>query len=158
MHRWVAALMMAVIGAFLFGAFVLQDIRIHPELGARDLPWGLILRYGLAMSLGGALIGFLASGLFGRRGIGGWGLALLGGLLVSALAGLAGSAFGLLPELLADGFSTADAIRIGAGLLVLPLAAAEAPLLLVIIVGLIAATHLWSRTIRRNGKDRLANN
>lgn len=148
MHRWVSSLIIALIGAVLFGAFVLQDIRIHPELGPQDLPWGLILRYGVAMTLGGALIGFLFCGLFGRSGFGGWLLAILGGVLAASLSGLIGSAFGLLPDLLADGFSTADAIQIGAGLLVLPFAAGGQPILLPIVATLIVATHLWCKRWR----------
>ena len=55
----IAALMMALTGAFLFGAFVLEDIAQRPDVPAGDLPWGLMLRYGVAMALGGALAGLL---------------------------------------------------------------------------------------------------
>lgn len=142
--------MMALIGASLFGAFVLQDIRIHPELGLQDLPWGLILRYSAAMTLGGALIGYLFCGLFGRTGAGGWVLALFGGVLAASLSGLIGSVFGLMPDLLADGFSTSDAIRIGVGLLVFPLASLEQPILFPLVMSMIIASHIWSKRARND--------
>ncbi len=155
MHKLVAALIMAIIGALLFSAFVMQDIRIHPELGPQDLPWGLIIRYGVAMTLGGALAGYLLCGTFGRGGAGGWVLALLGwvlallgGIIAASLSGLLGSAFGLLPDMLSDGFSLSEAIQIGAGLLVLPFAADEEPILIPAVVALIAATHILCKRLR----------
>ncbi len=151
MHKLVAALMMAIIGALLFSAFVMQDIRIHPELGPQDLPWGLIIRYGVAMTLGGALAGYLLCGTFGRGGVGGWVLALLGGIIAASLSGLLGSAFGLLPDMLSDGFSLSEAIQIVAGLLVLPLAAIEEPVLIPAVAALIAATHILCK--RRRSVD-----
>lgn len=151
MHKLVAALMMAIIGALLFSAFVMQDIRIHPELGPQDLPWGLIIRYGVAMTLGGALAGYLLCGTFGRGGVGGWVLALLGGVIAASLSGLLGSAFGLLPDMLSDGFSLSEAIQIVAGLLVLPLAAIEEPVLIPAVAALIAATHILCK--RRRSVD-----
>lgn len=148
MHKWVAALMMALTSAVLFGAFVIQDIRIHPELAPQDLPWGLIIRYGLAMILGGALAGLVFCGLFGRGAIGGWVVALLGGIIAVSVSGLFGSAFGLLPDMLSDGFSVSEAVQIGAGLLVLPLSATEEPILIPIVAGLIAATHILCKRQR----------
>jgi len=145
--------MMALIGAFLFGAFVLQDIRIHPELGPQDLPWGLIIRYSAAMVLGGALIGYLFCGFFGRNGIGGWMLAMIGGVLAASLSGLIGSAIGLSPELLADGFSAAELIRIAAGLLVFPLASLEQPVLFPLVIGMIVITHIFTKRARREMKN-----
>ncbi len=142
MHRSIAAGMMALTGAFLFAAFVLQDIRIHPEISRGELPWGLITRYGLAMTAGGALVGFVLAGLFGRRGVLGWVLALVGGTVAASLSGLIGSAFGLLPELLSDGFSASDAAMVVAGLLILPLTAIEEPWILAVLAALIALTQI----------------
>lgn len=150
MHRLIASLMMALIGAALFAAFVLQDIKIHPETEFADLPWNLILRYALAMTAGGALVGFMFCGLFGRNGVLGWVLALIGGVIAASISGLFGSAFGLLPDLLADGFSTSDAVQVAAGLLILPLAAIEQPMVLVIVLALIVVTHLWCNRARQS--------
>ena len=148
MHRWITALMMALLGAILFVAFVLQDIRIHPELAPGDLPWGLIIRYALAMTLGGALSGYLFAGLFGRGGLGGWLLAILSGVIATAIAGLFGSAFGLIPDMLTDGFSTAEIIQIAAGLLMLPLALIEQPWLALVVGAILIVTHLRCKISR----------
>ena len=150
MHRWTAAAMMALLGAVLFAAFVLQDIRLLSKDAAGDLPWGLILRYGGAMTLGGALAGYLFSGLFGRSGIMGWCLTLISGLIVAAVAGALGSAFGLLPDALTTGFGTKQMIEIAAGLLILPLALIEEPWLAIVVGALLVITHLRSRMQRQN--------
>jgi hypothetical protein len=135
--------MMALAGASLFAAFVGQDIRLRPaNMALADLPWGLILRYVAAMAAGGAVAGLIFAGFFGRRGVFGWVLAALGGLLATAISGALGSAFGLLPDLLADGYHSSDVIPVAAGLLVLPLAAGEQPLLLVVVAALVALTHV----------------
>lgn len=145
MKRSIAAGMMALTGVFLFAAFVLEDIRIHPEVPAGELPWGLILRYAVAMALGGAFVGFALAGLFGRTGILGWPLALIGGLLATSLSGLFGSVFGLLPDLLSDGFSVSDVIQAAAGLLILPFAAGDQPWIVLAVLALIIATHVLCR-------------
>lgn len=149
MHRTKAALMMALLGALLFTAFVLQDVRNHPQIAPGDLPWDLIVRYAAAMTLGGALAGFVFSGLFGRQGIGGWLLSLLSGLIAAAVSGLVGSAIGLLPDLSVDGVTTGEFIQMAAGLLVLPLSIAEQPWLAIPVAGLLVATHLWCRAARQ---------
>lgn len=145
--------MMALIGAFFFALFVLQDVRTHSELAGRDLPWVLIARYAVAMTIGGALVGFMLSGLFGRGGVGGWILACLGGLVAATLSGLFGSAFGLLPDLLADGYSTSDLVQAGAGALIVPLSLIEQPVFISVFAGLIVATHLWAKRARRANTD-----
>ena len=150
MHRITAALMMALLGALLFAAFVLQDIRLRPDLPAGELPWGLMIRYGLAMTLGGAIAGLLFSGLFGRSGAGGWVLTLIAGILAAAISGVLGSAVGLLPELLTDGLNTTEIVRVAAGLLILPLAIVEQPWLAIVLVLLLVITHLRCHAARRN--------
>lgn len=150
MPRLIASLMMALIGAYLFAAFVLQDLRIHPDVPRSDLPWALILRYALAMVLGGAVSGLLFCGLFGRKGAFGWVLAVIGGIIAASVSGLLGSAFGLLPNLLSDGFSTTDAVQVAAGLLILPLSAIEQPSVLAIVLGLIVLAHVLLRRARKS--------
>ena len=149
MHRTKSALMMALLGALLFAAFVLQDIRNHPEIPTGELPWDLILRYAVAMTLGGALAGFVFSGLFGRQGIGGWILTMISGLIAAAVSGLIGSAIGLLPDLSAGGLSTGEILQIAVGLLVLPLSIAEEPWLVLPVAALLIATHVWCRAARQ---------
>ena len=145
MQRWTVPLMMALLALSLFDAFVTQDIRSSPVADASNLPWGLILRYAAAMAAGGALAGLLFRRRFGRPGISGWVQAFLFGAIAATFAGLLGSAFGLMPDLMADGFSPADAIKIGFGLLILPLSIIEAPWLGLVVVGVIAITHLLCR-------------
>ncbi len=149
MHRTKAALMMALLGAFLFVAVVMQDIRRHPEIAPGDFPWGLMIRYFIAMILGGALSGFVFSGLFGRSSIFGWLLSFLSGVIAAAFSGLIGSAIGLLPDMIADGLSTGELIQIGAGLLVLPFSIAEKPWLAIPVVALLLVTHVWCRSARQ---------
>lgn len=146
----IAALMMALSGAFFFVVFVLQDVRIHPELTWDQLPWSLIARYAVAMTAGGALAGVVFSGLFGRSGTGGWFLALLGGAIASLLSGLFGSAFGLLPDLLADGLTMAELIKVVLGALVVPLSVIEQPFLLIVLIGLVLATHELCKRARQS--------
>ena len=64
------------------------------------------------------------------------------------VAGLLGSALGLLPDLLRDGWQMSDLVPILFGLAVLPLAFVGKPLLLVAWLGLIALTHVWARQAR----------
>lgn len=147
--RATVALMMAITGAMFFFVFVAEDASNIPDLKWSDLPLGLILRYLLAMGLGGALAGALMAGLFGRGGIGGWALAALGGVLATLIAGLLGSATGIVPDLLADGWQVADLIPILFGLLVLPLAMAGKPLIALVWLALIVTTHLLAARARR---------
>lgn len=147
--RAIVVLMMALVGAMFFFVFIAEDITNMTDLEWADLPWGLILRYVLAMGAGGALAGALAAGLFGRAGLLGWLLALLGGVIAVVLAGLMGSAIGLLPDLLRDGWQTADLIPVLFGLLVVPMAAAGEPLVGAALIGLIALTHFLARRRRR---------
>jgi hypothetical protein len=146
--RYVTTGMMALIGAVFFFAFLLEDVVGRSSVVWADLPWAVILRYVVAMVIGGALAGWLLAGSFGRRGVAGWLLALLGGALATTIAGLLGSAFGLLPDLLADGWEMADLIPIGYGLAVLPLAFAGVPLLSLAWLVLVALTHVLAKRAR----------
>lgn len=146
--RTITTVMMALTGASLFIAFMLEDLSGLNADQAAALPRSLVLRYILAMAIGGALAGWLLAGLFGRRGLRGWLLALLGGILTALIAGLLGSAVGLLPDLLADGFSMGDLIAVAFGLFVFPLALAGQPLLFALWLALLALTHLWARRAR----------
>lgn len=135
---------MALAGCLLFCAFLLEDA---VEISAVDwaaLPWGLIARYIVAMALGGALAGWLAGGLFGRAGLVGWLLSGLGAVLAAVSSGLFGSFFGLMPDMLRDGLQLGDAIAVGFGALVLPLAAYGHPWLLLGWLLLVVLAHLWA--------------
>ncbi len=141
-------LTLALASMLLFLALVFEDIG---ELAAADwseLPLGLIVRYAVAMGIGGAIAGYVLTGLFGRAGVIGWGLAMTGGVLVATFAGLLGSAIGLSPDLLSDGYQTRDIIAIGAGALVLPLAVIGWPVLLPVWIVLIARAHMLARKWR----------
>ncbi|MBE9636797.1 hypothetical protein [Salipiger mangrovisoli] len=146
--RYVTTLMMALIGVMLIAAFMAEDAAAKGDVTWADLPKGLMLRYLLAMAIGGALAGWLLSGMFGRRGVGGFMLGFLGSVIATLVAGLFGSAAGLLPDLLRDGWSSADLIPVLYGLAVLPLAFAGQPLLFVGWLVLMLLTHLWARRIR----------
>lgn len=151
--RFVTTAMMAITGALFFSAFVLEDT----TGGGRDwanLPRGLAVRYLAAMAVGGAIAGWLLAGLFGRRGVLGWLLAVLGGIVASLVAGIFGSAVGLIPDLLADGFSMADLIPIAAGIIIVPLAFGGMPLLIPVWLALIVVTHVWARRARTDGGPR----
>lgn len=149
MQKQITVLIMAVTGLLFFAAFVSQDIRVLPDVTWGELPWGLILRYALAMTFGGALAGFLFAGFFGRRGFLGWLLAIIGGVLSALVAGLFGSAIGLLPDLLADGYHTADLVRAGLGVLVIPLSLIEQPALILLLAGLVGLAHVMAKRARR---------
>ncbi|MEM1073018.1 MAG: hypothetical protein AAGI36_01095 [Pseudomonadota bacterium] len=150
MARRVASPMMALTGAIFFFAFVFQDIRIHPEIPAGELPWGLIIRYGVAMTLGGAVAGYLMAGLFGRSGIGGWILSFLAGTLATLLLGLVGSAFGLIPDLADQGLTSGELVQITLGALVVPLSLIEQPYLILVLLVLFGATHELCVISKRN--------
>ena len=97
------------------------------------------------MGLAGALVGYLLSGMFGKSGLKGWVLAWLGGLLVATIAGIVGSAVGLLPDLIAGGPRTGAIVAILAGALVLPLALIGWPILVLIWILLVSLAHITAR-------------
>ena len=146
--RHVTAAMVALIGAGLFFVLLAGDLPGRESGEWDDLPTRLVVRYIVTMALGSAAAGWLLAGLFGRRGVGGWVLALAGAVATTMVAGLLGSAMGLLPDLLRDGLQSADIIPILFGLAVLPLAFVGNPLLLAGWLVLIALTHVWARQAR----------
>lgn len=97
---------------------------------------------------GGALVGFALAGLFGRRGVAGWGLAVLGGALVTLLGGLLGTAVETVPALLRAGSVVAEMIRVAAGMAVTPLAIVSAPWLGAVWAAGVAAIHLAAGAAR----------
>ncbi len=70
-------------------------------------------------------------------------------MLAAVSSGIFGSLFGLLPDMLHDGFQLGDVIAIGFGALVLPLATVGHPWLLILWLILVVASHLWARRVRR---------
>lgn len=101
------------------------------------------------MAIAGGLIGALLSGLFGRRGLVGWALALVAGLLIATVAGLLGSFFGGLPDLIARGTRPGDMIAVLAGGMVLPFVVADWPLIGALWLALLGATHILIRRLRQ---------
>ncbi|MEM1235854.1 MAG: hypothetical protein AAGI10_02710 [Pseudomonadota bacterium] len=145
--RWTVAIAMAVASALFFLEVLREDIAtVDSELS--QLPWALIIRYAVSMAAGGAIVGALLSGWFGRGGIGGWLLAILGGLIAAAFAGVVGSFVGFLPDIIAGGFDIGSAIAIFAGLIILPLAFLGWPLLIPIWAAIVCAAHIWAKRIR----------
>ncbi|WP_295314252.1 hypothetical protein [Roseobacter sp.] len=143
-------LTLALASMLLFLALVFEDVGELATVDWSELPLGLIVRYAVAMGIGGAIAGYILMGLFGRPGVIGWGLSMTGGILVATFAGLLGSAIGLSPDLLSDGYQTRDIVAIGAGALVLPLAVIGWPVLLPVWIVLIARAHMLARK-RRQG-------
>ena len=149
MIRPIASAMMALTGSFFFSVFVAQEIQALPDADLGQLPWALITRYVSAMALGGAVIGALFCGLFGRAGLGGWILALFTGLLAASDSGLFGSAIGALPDLMATGWNATALIPVLSGFLVLPFALAEQPMLAIVLFVMVSLTHVFIRNRRR---------
>ena len=143
-----ASLLLAAASALLFLALIFDDFGHLSETDWSELPLVLIVRYFLAMGVGGAIAGYALSNLFGRTGLLGWVLALIGGILAATFAGLLGSAIGLLPDLLSDGFQSHDILAVTAGALVLPLAMIGWPVLIPIWVCLVFLVHLLAKRQR----------
>ena len=146
--RLLITVAIAVTSALTFAALLIEDLNGFDDLEFDDLPWGLILRYMVTMALGGAVAGFLLAGMFGRRRFGGWFLAILGGVVATLLAGLLGSFFGWLPDYLSPGNQPNALVSILAGALVPIFAFAGRPILFLLWVVLIVATHLLARRAR----------
>jgi hypothetical protein len=147
--RLLVAGLMAVTGAAFFFIFLLQDIANPRYSDWHELPWAMLSRYVLAMGIGGGLSGWLLSGLFGRRGMGGWLLAILGGIIATGVAGILGSAVGMLPDLFRIGLDMREIIPVAFGFVVLPLAIIGQPPLLIVWLILIGLTHLGAKRIRQ---------
>lgn len=147
--RLIVVLMMAISGAVFFFAFLAEDLGGPSGITLSDIPTGLLLRYIFAMAAGGALAGFLLSGWFGRRGFLGGVLALLGAIVAALIAGLFGSAIGLAPDILADGWQMKDIIPIGMGAAIVPLAFVSQPILLLPWLTLLVITQIWTKAARQ---------
>ena len=141
---------MALSSALLFVVLLFEDVSDLVGAASTDLPWGLVLRYVLAMALAGAAMGAVLSGLFGRHGVVGWALAVVAGIVVATLSGMLGSLFGGLPDLLERGWRRADLIPLIAGAMVLPWAVAGWTWLLGIWLALVAFAHVRARRIREH--------
>ncbi|MES0827719.1 hypothetical protein [Ruegeria sp. SCP11] len=153
--RLVSTISMALIGASLFLLFLSRDLSegLQDEWAREN--WGLVVRYVIAMLLGGAIMGYLLASMFGHAGLGGWIWAFIGGLLSTLVAGACGSLIGLLPDLLADGWQAKDLVAILFGFLVLPIAAAEKLGSSVIWLAAVAATHVLSKYVRSKLRKRV---
>ncbi|MGR3803652.1 hypothetical protein [Marinibacterium profundimaris] len=146
--RGLVTIMMAITGAAFFFGFLTEELgHVTPEQ-AQSVPQELIIRYIVAMAIGGALSGLVCAGLFGRHGVGGWVLGLLGAVLASLLAGLIGSAIGQVPDMAAGGFNMTEVISIAFGLVLIPLAMAGRPVMIAVWAVLMVVTHLLARRAR----------
>ena len=96
--RLIVTIMMSLTGATFFFGFLTEEMARVTEEQAQLVSRGLIIRYIVAMAIGGAVAGLICAGLFGRHGLPGWLLVLLGAIVVTLLAGLIGSAIGQLPD------------------------------------------------------------
>ena len=146
--RWIVAGMLALANALFFFVFVLEDIPAQGGINLADLPWGLLIRYAVAMAIGGAIAGFCVSALFGRAGLLGWTFALIGGVLATLIAGIIGSAIGRSPELLSNGWQSTDAVAVAAGLILVPLSMIDFPWMFLIWLALVLVTHIWAKSTR----------
>ncbi|WP_428928541.1 hypothetical protein [Marinibacterium sp. SX1] len=146
--RLVVTVMMALIGGAFFFGFLAEDMGRASDPGVENVGRGLVLRYIVAMAIGGALAGALCAGLFGHGGVTGWLRAVVGAVLASLLAGLIGSAIGQLPDMAADGLNMTEVISIGFGLVLIPLAMVGQPVMVAVWAALSVATHLMAHRVR----------
>lgn len=145
--RGVAAVALAALACLMAFFFLYADR--NAAAGAEGL-WAFVTEVLLGHAAGGFVAGWLLAGLFGRRGVPGWGLALLGAVLASLLAGLVGGIIATLPALMSGTSMVSAAIRAGAGALVTPLAIAGAPWLGAVWLAGIAGLHLTARALRQS--------
>lgn len=146
--RLIVTIMMSFTGATFFFGFLTEEMGRVTEEQAQLVSRGLIIRYIVAMAIGGAVAGLICAGLFGRHGLPGWLLVLLGAIVVTLLAGLIGSAIGQLPDMAADGLNMTELISIGFGLVLIPLAMAGRPAMIAVWAVLMVVTHLLARRAR----------
>ena len=125
-----------------------QEIAGLPQEARGDIPWGLIFRYLIAFGLAGALLGFLVAGVFGRKGVAGWLLAFLGGVVVAIFGGVLGSFFGLVPDILSGGFENGVAVSVASGALLPFFALAGRPFLVALWLGLVVFAHVLAKRRR----------
>ncbi|PRY26468.1 hypothetical protein CLV78_101564 [Aliiruegeria haliotis] len=144
--RTVVALMMAIIAAAFVFTFLLEERPTDP--GAAEGLTGFATTQVISQAFGGAIVGWLLAALFGRGGVPGWVLSVIGGTLATLLAGAVGGLIFSLPTMLSSGFEIQEAINIGIGALTVPLAAAGRPLVLVVWLVLILLTHIIAKRAR----------
>ena len=147
---WTARGLVALSAAALTGAFALAFL--WGERQGVDLTagiWAFVAGTLAGHILGGFVLGWALAGLFGRSGAVGWALAALGGVLVTLLGGLIGTAVEVLPAALGGASSASALVRVAAGALITPLAIAAAPWLGAVWIAAVAALHLAARAARR---------
>ncbi len=146
-HRLTSALIWGFMVAVFAVIFALQDVLRADNPQASAYTDTTIL--GICHALGGAIAGYLLAGLFGRDGVGGWLIALLGAIVVVVLGGLFGGVFAALYGAVTGTSDLAtDVIRIGLGAVTAPLAIAESPWLAPLWAAVAAAAHLACRGAR----------
>ena len=147
---WTARSLVAIGTAALTGAFALAFL--WGERQGVDLTagiWAFVAGTLAGHVAGGFLLGWALAGLFGRGGAGGWALAALGGVLVTVLGGLIGTAVEVLPAALGGAGLAAALVRVAAGALITPLAIAAVPWLGAVWIAAVTALHLAARAARR---------
>ncbi|MEO1681602.1 MAG: hypothetical protein AAFU80_25955 [Pseudomonadota bacterium] len=144
--RGIAALGMSVIAGA--AAFILLYGDRAQAPGADGL-W-LFVTETLVGHLGGGFVaGWLLGGTFGRLGIAGWPLALVGGVLASLLAGLIGAAIASLPGMVGGISIGSQIVQVGVGVLVTPLAIEGAPWFGIAWLIAVLVLHVLVRRVRR---------
>ena len=86
---------MALVGAGLTWFLVNQDVQNFAQTSWADLPLSAVVRGLVFMAVGGALVGWLLAGLFGRSGLAGWALAAVGGVAGTVLGIAVGCLFSI---------------------------------------------------------------
>ncbi|MEM8731064.1 MAG: hypothetical protein AAGF79_14225 [Pseudomonadota bacterium] len=146
--RLTVIVLMAILGATFFFGFLSEDMGHVTEEQRDTVSQTLVLRYIVAMALGGAIGGAITAGLFGRHGVLGWLLGFVGGVLASLLGGFFGSALGLVPDLISSGFVLPDVVAVGFGFVLIPLSLVGEPLMVAVWLALVVITHVLARRAR----------
>ncbi|SFC06157.1 hypothetical protein [Tropicimonas isoalkanivorans] len=145
--RGVVAAMMALVMALLVLTMMLEDRTddLSQVEGLGSFVAGQIATQAFA----GAICGWLLATFFGRSGGVGWVLSVLGGLLVTLLAGALAGVLQSLPEILSEGLALTEALKVAVGLLVVIFASAGRPMVAVGWLALILLTHVLAARQRR---------
>lgn len=138
--RGIVALMMAIIAAAFVFLFLLEERPADP--GAVEGLTGFVTTKLISQAIGGAISGWLLAGLFGRSGVLGWVLAVLGGIVATLIAGALGGLVLSLPDIITQGFQAQEAINVALGAFIVPLAAAGKPMVAAAWAALILLTHV----------------
>jgi hypothetical protein len=145
--RGVVAAMMALVMALLVLTMMLEDKPddLSQVEGLRGFVAGQIATQAVA----GAICGWLLATFFGRSGGVGWVLSVLGGFLVTLLAGALAGVLQSLPEILSEGLALTEALNVAVGLLVVIFASAGRPMVGLGWLVLILLTHVLAARQRR---------